>query len=48
MHGPFVLHRGAEDLAHLFLRAAAMKARAPLELELHVLIEPAYHQLGHT
>jgi hypothetical protein len=24
-----------------------MKARTPLELELHVLIEPAYYQLGH-
>ena len=44
----FALHRRAEDLAHLFLRAPAMKARAPLELELHVFIEPAYHQLVHT
>jgi hypothetical protein len=47
MHAAFVVHRGAKDLAHLFFHAAAKKSRAPLELDLHVFIEPAYHQLGH-
>jgi len=47
MDATFVIDGGAKDFAHLFFCAAAMKARTPLELEFHVCVKPAYHQLSH-
>jgi len=40
------VHRGAEDLADLFLGRAAVRFRASLQRELHILVEPTNDQLG--
>ena len=43
----FLADRAAENVAHLFLGAAAVPPRAPLKLRLHIVIQIANKQLSH-